>query len=426
MTPHAPRTTVRDERGFLLVGVIMFMLALTILGLSLFSLSTYEARFFNDALAREQVLHSSESGAAAVRAHLLVPPQRLENAQRAVGRNGVVRAIAYQWRSGNPSDTTSRGPVDWDSTVAIAVTARLGSEERTTLARFVPVPARTPYQTLLTAGRGVSYNTRNSSARNVEVSGPIQHLVTTSADSAWLNQVLWTSGRPFDVSPAPTVYADAFVDRKLPSASAPSSWDENDLDLGFRNTGTTPVFFRSPPTPESAQEDPEASQFGFYTDGTLTITVRGTCVWVIPDGVCFGRRVVVQPEAGQSGTLVIVAKRNGRAPGFENRGIWFQGGLSLNNPTNTRLFLASSNDIAIGYLRNTTDSRDVRALSVVAGGAIELMGPSGGFRFRLTHPSSMDAVAATLLAQDALPTTSGGNGRVLAYSGASWKETQLP
>jgi hypothetical protein len=426
MIPHAFRPAARDERGFLLVGVIMFMLALTILGLSLFSLSTYEARFFNDALAREQALHSSESGTAAVRAHLLVPPYRLENAQRAVGRNGVVRAVAYQWRSSNPSDTVSSGLVNWDSTVVIAVTARQGAEERTTLARFVPVPARTPYQTLFTAGRGVSYDARNSSTRTVELSGPVQHMVATGVDSAWLNQVLWTSGRPLDTTPAPTVYANEFVDRKLPIASEPTAWDENDLDLDFRNTGTAPRFFRSPPTPESAEEDPEASQFGFYTDGTLTITVRGTCVWVIPDGVCFGRRVIVQPEAGESGSLVIVAKRNGRAPGYENRGIWFQGGLSLSDPNNVRLFLVSSDDIGVGYVRNASESRDVRALSVVAGGTLELTGPAGGFRFRLTHPTSMDAVATTLLAQDALPATSGGNGRVLAYSGASWKETRLP
>lgn len=426
MTPHALRSAAHDERGFLLVGVIMFMLALTILGLSLFSLGTYEARFFHEAQAREQALQSSESGSAVVRAHLLAPPYRLENAQRAVGRNGIVRAIAYQWRSSNPSDTVSRGAIVWDSTMVIAVTARHGTEERTTLARFVPVPARTPYQTLFTAGGGLWYDTRNSSVRNVELSGPVQHLVTTGADSAWVNQVSWTSGRPLDPSPAATVYADAFVDRKLPLASPPTAWDENDLDLDLINTGTTPRFFSSPPTPESAQDDPEASQFGFYTDGTLTITVRGPCVWVVPDGVCFGRRVVVQPQPGQSGSLVIVAKRNGRAPGFENRGLWFQGGLSLSDPNNVSLFLVSSSDIALGYVRNSTESRDVRALSVVAGGRIDLMGPSGGFRFRLTHPTSMDATATTLLSQDALPPTSGGNGRVLAYSGASWKETRLP
>jgi len=31
----------RQERGFMLVGVVMFMLALTILGMSLFALSSY-------------------------------------------------------------------------------------------------------------------------------------------------------------------------------------------------------------------------------------------------------------------------------------------------------------------------------------------------------------------------------------------------
>jgi len=40
MRPPLPHPAP-DERGFILVGVVTFMLALTILGLSLFALSSY-------------------------------------------------------------------------------------------------------------------------------------------------------------------------------------------------------------------------------------------------------------------------------------------------------------------------------------------------------------------------------------------------
>jgi hypothetical protein len=58
MKTRSPETcrvqSPEDDRGFVIVGVVMFVLALTILGLSLFSLSSYESQFLNRSLAREQ------------------------------------------------------------------------------------------------------------------------------------------------------------------------------------------------------------------------------------------------------------------------------------------------------------------------------------------------------------------------------------
>src|SRR5262249_2977160 len=50
------------ERGFVLVGVVMFVLALTILGLSLFSLSSYEAQFLTRSFDSDQAFYAAQSG----------------------------------------------------------------------------------------------------------------------------------------------------------------------------------------------------------------------------------------------------------------------------------------------------------------------------------------------------------------------------
>jgi len=259
----------------------------------------------------------------------------------------------------------------------------------------------------------------------VELQGSVWTRVTSAADTAWTPYVRWISGRPLVSGVPPTPAADAFVDARVATAAAPTVWDPARCNLTFRNTGTTPMTFVSPPSPPSASGRDEYRQYTFFTDATTTISVRGTCVWVVPAGVCFRQRVIVQPEAGQSGTLVIVAKRNGLAPGFTNRGIWFQSGLDLTDPTNTRLFLVSEGDVALSALRNLA-SKDVRALSIVSGGTLELMGPPTGSTWKLTHDPTMDTVADDLLARGALPATSGGSNVLFAYTGASWKETRLP
>lgn len=422
-----PGLAARGQEGFILVGVVMFMLALTILGLSLFALSSYEAQFFYTDVSREQSLHRSESGLEIVKTLLTDPTRtaRLEDARLAVGQFGITNALAYQWRSANPNDTTSRGLVNWDSSLVLVVTSRSGNEERRVQSRYQPVDARNPYKMLVSTGLGVFYNTLNSSSRNLELHGKLWQHVATSSDTAWLGQVNWTTGRPLDPSSAPVPYGDAFVDSKLPGASDPTSWDENRFDMTFRNSGSSPRFFKSPRSPHSAEGRSEYDQYTFFSDGSTTINVRGTCIWVVPQGVCFRQRVFVQPD-GPGGTLVIVAKANGRDPGYENRGIWFQSGLIVNNPSSTKVFLVSEGDIGITYLRNTTESRDVKALSMVAGGDIELMGPSNGYTFKLYHDSSMDAVADDLIARGALPPTSGGSGTAFAYVGSSWKEMRLP
>jgi hypothetical protein len=135
--------------------------------------------------------------------------------------------------------------------------------------------------------------------------------------------------------------------------------------------------------------------------------------------------VTIAPEPGTSGTLVIVAKPNGVAPGSTNRALWFESGFQILDPANMKVVLVTEGDVALQALR-TNDNRDMMALSLVVGGNLELLGPSNGKLWRMVHATAMDAVMDDLVARGALPLFSGGTRTTFAYQSASWKETRLP
>ena len=426
-------STAADERGFLLVGVIMFMLALTILGLSLFALSSYEAQFFNTSAAREQSLQSSESGMEVVKQLLSAPPYRLESAQLAVGQFGITRALAYQRRT---TDTSSVGLVNWDSMLVIVVSARSGGEERTVQARFQPTATRNPYQRLVTCGLGLSYNNANGGTNTVQLQGKVWQHVQFASDSAWTTKVNWTSGRPIETTTPPVPQGDAFVAAKLPGAtdltatvttgsSGGSGTTSYALKLSNASATTRYYTLSTPHEVSDQSNDPELNWYGCFFDQKLTLSVKGTCVLVIPDGACFRHEVTLKADGnGATGTLVVVAKANGRQAGNENRGIWFEGGFIHADP-NIRVFLVSEGDIAITHDHNSASgsSHESRALSIVCGGDLEIMGPDPGSVFKLAYASSMDAIAENLLAAGALPALSGGSSAAFALSSGSWLET---
>ena len=420
-----------SERGFLLVGVIMFMLALTILGLSLFALSSYEAQFFYASASREQSLQSSESGMEVVKA-LLHAQGKLESAQLAVGQFGITQALAYQARSANPSDTTSRGPVNWDSTLVIVVAARSGGQVRTVQSRFVPVSTKNPYQQLISCGQRIWYNPNSSqdSAPTLELQGSVWEHVQTAADDAWVADVRWTSGGPIDPSTAPTPLGNAFVDARRTGAPSPPGTDPDNSPyiITFDNQASTPAFYRSPPSSHSGGFA-ERDEYEFFSAPKCTLWVHGTVVWVVGQGACFRHTLTVLPyganDPDNPNVLVLVAKPNLRDPGRQNVGLWFKGGLIVNDPNTIKVFLVSEGDISFTQANDASVNLDAKAVAMVAGGSVELMGAAKGFTFKVTHAPSMDAIADALLARGALPPTSGGSGS-FAFAAHSWLETRLP
>ena len=92
---HVPRgrRCAASERGFVLVGVVMFVLALTILGLSLFALSSYEAQFQTSSYLSGQAFNVAQSGVEHVK-FVLAHKKRLQDVRTSLYPNGVVYARA--------------------------------------------------------------------------------------------------------------------------------------------------------------------------------------------------------------------------------------------------------------------------------------------------------------------------------------------
>jgi hypothetical protein len=432
-----PRRMPDDERGFILVGVVTFMLALTILGLSLFALSSYEAQFYHSTAAREQSLQNCESGMNLVQALLETRfPRNLENARLAVGQFGITRAIAYQHQGSPVNDTASTGPVDWADTLYIEVSARSGSAERTIRAAYTPVTNANPYQRLITTGEGIDVNTINSTNPwTFQMSGRVWQYVQSAADTAWTSELTWTSGRPVDPTLTPMPLADAFVDQRLAGTTSTPYFDPvpdayEHVRMAFLNTEEEPWFFRSPPSDDDARAraEPEFSAYTFYSFHSTDITVRGTAVWVVPAGVCFRRTVSIRGHDDESSNnLIIVARRNGRHPGYEDRGIWFQGGIDLTPNRDgryPRVYLVSEGDIGLTHHHSVGTSKQARRVSIVAGGRVELGGPEGGEHYELGYNASiMDALADRLLAEGALPNYAGGSATAFGVLRGHWAET---
>jgi hypothetical protein len=428
MRRHLPHPA-QDERGFILVGVVTFMLALTILGLSLFALSSYEAQFFVASEAREQSLQNSESGMELVKTLMAAPGARLEDAHRAEGQFGITHAYAYQWRSGLPTDTSSTGPVNRDSSLVVVVAAKSGGVERALLAQFIPGMVENPYQRLLASGQGIMVDTENSTdPSTVQLSGRVWHPVNSDADTAWTNNLDWNSGRPIQRGMPPLPDARSLVDARVGFASQAGSDfnDANDYQMFFPGSKTpgslTPTFFRSPdirPSIAGETGDAEYPKYTFYIAANLTISVRGVAVWLLPGGACFKDQVILNRlDNSVPSTLVIVAE-----PGSDaNRGICFKGGLKVTD-NDLHVFLVSNGDISVIHHNDDDNSNDAQNLSIVAGGHIELGGPEGSKAFKLSYdPSSMDALADQLLAQQALPQVFGGTGTGFLAVRPSWVE----
>ena len=193
------RGTHAGERGFVLVGVVMFVLALTILGLSLYAISGYEGQFLTDTQAEEQALFRAEGGMAMAQSLLQVPPYSLTQSHYAEGYEGVERATAWQIRNSLPDST---GNIDWTKNIFLRISTRVGNQTRVVEQEFTPQQRYSPYRRLFTA-REIDYTPADGDGRNrtdsAHLNGPRQAVwqwVQNSSDTSWVRDVNWDSGRP--------------------------------------------------------------------------------------------------------------------------------------------------------------------------------------------------------------------------------------
>jgi hypothetical protein len=185
----------------------------------------------------------------------------------------------------------------------------------------------------------------------------------------------------------------------------------------------------SPPLdPDDSFTYPEHTAYEFFSEYELNLKIHGTVIWLVNQGVCFRRTVTVMPDGTNDPTnpnvLVIIAKPNLGAAN-PNRGIWFQGGLVVGDSTQTKVFLVSQGDVSLTQVHNSHNNLSAEAVSIVAGGSVELEGSSSA-TFNVTHAASMNTIADNLLSGQWLPAMSGGSAMAFTPVPHSWLETRLP
>lgn len=422
---HAPAS----ESGFVLVGVVVLVLALTIIGVSLFSLSSYEAQFFQRSLDTEQAFQSAVGGLE--RAKLaLAQTSRLSSVRSGLPPDNV-DAVAVQ-DHGGVSDST--GQVDWQGTeVTIRVTAEVNGAQRTVEGRFQPRRTLSGYSQVITTSRGIvvdAYASDTGSPTDrrftVALRGSVGEGVFPPDFTSWvplLRQAPDTVRT--DAVPAPDLaayFAEHPVNAATPAPYAPATQTytlhapENDVEYFRAPAGCAPddFYYRSQPVPANS------------------VWVHGLAVWEFPKGVRFDGPLRVSGPGGGNNCLVIVAGQAGPQPAPENdpeTGIRLFAGLKVE--PGVSVILVSSGRVCIQHMSNPTgDDSYADDISIYAQDAT-LTGPEGpalhpaSFRtMTLQHVSTGDLDTRCLrrLADlGALPEMGFANGNRLSLLPGSWR-----
>lgn len=427
------RTSNRpSEPGFVLVGVVMFVLALGILGLSLFSLSSYEAGFFQRSLDEERATQRAAGGVELVKKLIAMQPYSMNQAKTAEGRLGIISARAWQINGGNIDSTSA---VDWSRHVQILVRTRVGLSVHTVEGEFMPAPGESPYKRLITSNGLIWYNPIDVNGFNrsgtTRLERPIWQTVTSAVDTAWTAHVLWPNGRPLKTTQVPIPEVAAFIGAHLNGGTPRVAIDDTTSTprrLSMDAGGDFDVaFFRSSAMTSADEGTAFGPNFDYFSSAATDITIHGTCVWMIPAGLRFNGRVKLLSAGGAADNLIIVAGPNGRhiegGTDYRDIGLWFFNGLDIATPSSLRVFLVTNGSTRLEHFDGLSPSSSALGLSIFADGVF-LMGPrtSSAAQMHLRYELDMDARADLLTSMDQLPSWGGSATSRFALVPGSWRE----
>lgn len=429
--------TARRARagGFVLVGVVMMVLALTIIGLSLYSLSGYESQFFGRSLFDRQALYTASGGIELAKSMLSTPlgsppDYRLSNVTRAIGREGIVSAVAWQ---DDPPD--SSGPLVWTKDVHLRVGVSVLGATRTVEGTFSLAQPNSPYWRLFAASSIQYYGTNDGT---LLAAGGAWQSITTASDSAWIRRLDSSSRIALTPTPPPMPAVTQFIVDHLPSpTSADTAWLTRDYNPATPSPGYANLyvdmdagpgandsrFFRAGSDTITSIWGAFGTQFDFCSGAVVHVRVRGTAIWIIPRGAYVeGEFRIERLPGATTANLIIVAGPNGRHPTYPNSGFWCTKGMwTTNNDVN--VFLVSNGTVRIEDGSPSHQDMGVAALSIVAN-AVRLNGPDeDAHRLSLRYPSTLKPVAQDLYNRRLLPTVTGMQSGTFALQPGSWRQS---
>jgi hypothetical protein len=419
------RVPAGDESGFVLVGVVVFVIALTILGLSLFSLSGFEAQFLGHTLDEQQAFYTAQGGIERAKFALETPPYQLQNVSQDLPLEGVTALVASQVQNG---DTVSTGRVDWTATnyVRIRATGVSNGTSRTTEGWYSPRAADDYYRRLITTPGGITVPDKDVLLINRLQSAFLGGQVWEQGASdslTWKSHVALPAPTPIRTDVVPTPLAHDFITgHRTLAVEAPYNPANGTFTL--TGTGNAPTYYVAP----SLLTNLLLSLYS--VDATPTIKVNGRVVWLFQHGMRFENHVKVIGQ-GQNDCLVIVAEA-GEDP-FPpplpqlpvSAGIWFFGGIESST---VPVILVSDADVRIEHFNDPTGTpgtNNVAGLSIFAS-SVFLMGPTSasGQIMQLHHvPGSLiDDQIDWLSAPGRVALPNVTNGRRLTLVADSWRD----
>jgi len=430
----------RTENGFVLVGVVIFVLALTILGMSLYAISGYEAGFLGQSHDDTLALYQAQGGMEMVRQILAQPADSLGNyllsaAHQVEGVEGIVRATAFQGRTGGAGlDSIGRIDFSSDSAVRIVVTATVGANSRRLSGSFVPQASQDFYRRLFTVGgtltsipgpahtflwtTGSIYIDRHStsSAFGTVHLGTNSRVAESSSRPGWTGQVTWDdNARNDSVATVPAPNVQAFYTAH-PPAFAPTVAGEV---VTFGQSSPQPVYY-GPPLGGGPDYSLDMSA------GNPELDVQGTVVWELPAGFRSENSVRIKNIGSGTATLVIVASPNPARSGQDQDpsvGIWFWTGLYVDAGSSVNVILVSDGQVNIEPNNSVGTSYSIPRLSIFCR-SLYLQGPdsSTGLEYLFSHDPAMDPDILTLESEGALPTANSVTPAAFTLIRGSWQD----
>jgi hypothetical protein len=414
----------------------MFILVLTILGLTLFSLSSLESQFFYRSSDEQAALYAAMSGI-----------ERSKFVLSATDSLGAVRDTA-----GVPIEglnyTVAKQGTDYDTADSIHAMSWTSGKPVWIRSLAIVNGQRALIEAKFTPSRNALYG------RLFTLSDPVQGLdvpqysspgVSASAQvylTGALTQRAPTVTFPGDIgSPPNPVNTSANVDPPDLGTFFGKYWataqfvPPNCHDTYFldASSATDQVgFFKSP---LDSSDDPEAQpplwSLNTVYGGTgthicppeiMNVTVRGTCIWMFDHGARLYKPVQVAGSGNTNDALILVAGVNKTTGSDAGYGIVFKQGVNSNVP----IVMVSSGAIGITHYQSLSSTSNISYLSVFASTS-DVVGPkTPGHSMVLTHVAgaSQDqpgGVIRRLVEKGYLPNTTVSTGDFTPIAG-TWRE----
>ena len=410
VSPIAPG----EQSGFVLIGVVIMALALTILGLSLFSLSSYESQFLDRSLANDHAENKALGEIERAKLRLTHYPYDLGDVAKNLPVTGVVTK-ASQLQNGVIRST---GYIDWDNNqdVTIDVDATVADVTRHVTGRFKLQQAQSYYKRLVTSAGPVGVGTDgNTRLGTVAMQGRVwQNIVDPPTDTTWTQAV---------ASYVPGVKLGGVATPDLQEFIAQPADETPLLNVG---NGIVTYYFSAPSGTVRyfRHKDQDADGFTYESQtNSLEFHISGHVVWMLKLGLHLAKNLKVIADS-DSATLTIVASPNVASPSPgapPNAGIWLQSGISSDQ---VPVFLVSDGTVYLEQSDVSSQNVDtvVQSLSIFAAN-VQITGPltSSGRYMNLQYPSSTNPVVDWLGERGALPNTSPAGNHRLALVPGTWK-----